>query len=233
MRSIFISREMAQLILLQRNELLTPFLKKIRKVFGRYLFTNFISKYFISKNQVGIEYMNLMEYELRSLSKYLSFNDKNILSIGSGLSGLELSIYKNYKNNFFSIIEKNYVSQKVVYGWDKNNNEAYNRISLVEKFLIKNGMDENKFKIYNYDSDNLPENSFDYIISLYSLDYHYDFNLYYEYLKKNFSNKTKIIFDTIRPDYFKKIFTNVDIINIEENTVHKSKRIICSGLKSN
>ena len=211
MRSIFISREMAQLILLQRNELLTPFLKKIRKVFGRYLFTNFISKYFISKNQVGIEYMNLMEYELRSLSKYLSFNDKNILSIGSGLSGLELSIYKNYKNN----------------------NEAYNRISLVEKFLIKNGMDENKFKIYNYDSDNLPENSFDYIISLYSLDYHYDFNLYYEYLKKNFSNKTKIIFDTIRPDYFKKIFTNVDIINIEENTVHKSKRIICSGLKSN
>ena len=94
-------------------------------------------------------------------------------------------------------------------------------------------MDENKFKIYNYDSDDLPEKSFDYIISLYSLDYHYDFNLYYDYLKKNFSNKTKIIFDTIRPDYFKKIFTNVDIINIEENTVHKSKRIICSGLKSN
>ena len=29
------------------------------------------------------------------------------------------------------------------------------------------------------------------------------------------------------------LFTNVDIINIEENTVHKSKRIICSGLKSN
>ena len=231
MKSVHISREMAQLILLQRNELLSPMLKKIRKVFGRYLFTNFISKYFISKKQVGLKYLNLMEFVVENLSKHLDFNNKNILSIGSGLCGLELIIFLKYKKNFFSIIEKDYVSKKVVYGWDKNNKEAYNKIGLVEKFLIKNGMDKNNFKIYNFDSENLPENSFDYIISLYSLDYHYDFNLYYDYFKKNLLSNTKIIFDTIRPNYFKKIFTNVNIINIEEDTVHKSKRIICSGLK--
>ena len=131
-----------------------------------------------------------------------------------------------------SNLEKNYISKKVVYGWDKNNQEAYNRLDLVDKFLIKNGMKKEIFKIYDYDLDFLPTNSFDYIISLYSLDYHYDFNLYFEYFKKILNSNTKIIFDTIRPDYFKKIFTSVEIINIDENTVHKSKRIICSGFKN-
>ena len=31
----------------------------------------------------------------------------------------------------------------------------------------------------------LPEEKFDFIVSLYSLDYHYDFNIYLEYLKNN------------------------------------------------
>ena len=69
---------------------------------------------------------------------------------------------------------------------------------------------------------------FDVIISLLSLDYHYDFNLYSEYLKKISRDDTKIIFDTIRADYFKKIFKNVNIIRSDANVVHKSKRILCS-----
>ena len=232
MKTIYLSREMAQLILLQRIELLGPILKKFRKFFGRYIFTNFISKYLISKTLIGKKYLNLMNLEYENLSKFLDFNKKTILSIGPGMCGLELVIYLKSHKNLFSIIEKNYISKKVVYGWDKNNQEAYNRLDLVDKFLIKNGMKKEIFKIYDYDSDFLPTNSFDYIISLYSLDYHYDFNLYFEYFKKILNSNTKIIFDTIRPDYFKKIFTSVEIINIDENTVHKSKRIICSGFKN-
>ena len=54
----------------------------------------------------------------------------------------------------------------------------------------------NNFEIFDYDNDKLPIKKFDYIISLYSMDYHYDFSNYLEYLKK-ISNKTKLIFDTI------------------------------------
>ena len=93
-------------------------------------------------------------------------------------------------------------------------------------------MNESQIKIFDYDNDNLPEKKFDVIISLLSLDYHYDFNIYVEYLKKVSKLNTKIIFDTIRAEHFKKIFKNVEIIRSDTNTVHKSKRIICSQFLS-
>ena len=91
-------------------------------------------------------------------------------------------------------------------------------------------MEKSSFKTYDYDLDEFPTNKFDLIISLYSLDYHYDFNLYYDYFKKIFNDQTQIIFDTIRPDYFKNIFKEIKILQSHHNTVHKSKRIVCNGL---
>ena len=61
-----------------------------------------------------------------------------------------------------------------------------------------------------------------------SLDYHYDFQIYEKYLREVSSLQTKIIFDTIRADYFRNIFKNVEIIKSDIKTVHKSKRIVCS-----
>ena len=60
------------------------------------------------------------------------------------------------------------------------------------------------------------------------MDYHYNFDIYSEYIKNVSYEKTKIIFDTIRPEYFKKIFKNVDIFSSDEKEIHKSKRIICN-----
>jgi hypothetical protein len=57
---------------------------------------------------------------------------------------------------------------------------------------------------------------------------YYDFEIYIEYLRKISNLNTKIIFDAIRPDYFLKIFKNVKVIALQENTTHKSKRILCS-----
>ena len=145
------------------------------------------------------------------------------------MCGLELIINSYSKDNFFTIIEKNYVSKKIIYGWDSKNNEAYNKTELLRFFLIKNGMNKEIFEIIDFDKDKLPEKKFDYIISLYSLDYHYDFNLYLEYLRKVCHNETKIIFDTVRPDYFKKIFKNTEVILFDKETVHTSKRLICSS----
>ena len=97
-----------------------------------------------------------------------------------------------------------------------------------KQFLEKNGINKDNFHLFDYDQGEFPIMKFDIITSLFSLDYHYDFNLYIEYLRKVSKNNTKIIFDTIRADYFLKIFKNVEIINTELDTVHRSKRIVCS-----
>tara|TARA_B100001093_G_C26475290_1_gene862446 strand:- start:81 stop:782 length:702 start_codon:yes stop_codon:yes gene_type:complete len=228
-----LDRDIARLVLLQRTETATTRLKNLRKIFGRYIFTNFISKYFISPKSISTKYYELMLREMKQLQNYLSFENKKILSIGSGMCGLELLINSNLKNNFFSIIEKNYVSKKVKYGWDEKNDEAYNRIDLLYFFLVNNGMSRKNFEIFDYDNDILPIKNYDYVISLYSLDYHYDFSFYGEYFKKILNDNTKVIFDTIRPDFFKKIFENVEVINNEEKIIHSSKRIICNKLKNN
>ena len=228
MNKFTLDKESARLIVLQRIELLQSFQKKVRKLFGRYIFSNYFLKFFVNTNQIGEKYFYIMKKEYETIENEVKFSNKKYLSIGGGLGGLELIINMETKNNFFYFIEKNYVSKKVKYGWDDKNLEAYNNLQLVEKFLTKNGMNINKFKIYDFDTNNFPNEKFDFIISLYSLDYHYDFNIYLEYLKKISNDQTKIIFDTIRADYFKNIFKNVKIIQSVDNTVHKSKRIICS-----
>ena len=224
-----LNKKEARLIILQRIELLSNFLKSVRKFFGRYFFTNFISKYFLSTKNVGKVYFEDMYQEFASINSAIDPQNKNLLSIGGGLGGLELVINKKFNVKSFTFIERNYVSKKVKYGWDNKNNEAYNDIGIQKNFLIKNGMESSRFTIFDYDNDQLPKDKFDIIISLFSLDYHYDFTIYLEYLKNNTHKESKIIFDTIRPDYFKNIFNEVIILKDRTKTIHGSKRIMCSN----
>ena len=225
----YLDKREARLIILQRIELLNIFLRRIRKLFGRYIFTNFISKFFLNPKTLGKLYFNDMKNEYECIKDYIDPENKNILSIGGGLGGLEIILNNNFDVKNFSFIERNFVSKKVRYGWDSNNNEAYNDLSLLNNFLVKNGLYQSKFSIFDYDKDELPNKKFDLVISLFSLDYHYNFDVYLDYLKKNTHKDTKIIFDTIRVDYFKSIFKEVILINSRTNTVHSSKRIICSN----
>ncbi len=229
MKSFIIPKRAARLIVLQRIELISSFLLKIRKLFGRFLFSNFVTKYFLDINLVRHKYYEVMLKEFSTLEKFIDINDKFFLSIGGGIGGLEVIINQKFNNKKFYFIERNYISKKVKYGWGGLiNDEAYNDLSIQKDFLRMNGMQDNQIQIFDYDKDNLPELKFDVIISLLSLDYHYDFDLYSQYLKKVSNQNTKIIFDTIREDYFRNIFKNVEIIRSDLNTIHKSKRIICS-----
>lgn len=231
MENFDLDREIARLILLQRIELLTPHQRKIRKLFGRYFFTNFFSKFFINPKEIGKKYLLEMVNEYNLLAKYINFENKKILSIGSGMCGLELIISSKSSGNSFSIIEKNYISKKIKYGWDQNNIEAYNNIAKLKIFLSNNGMMKSRYNIYDFDRDNLPSDKFDCIISLYSLDYHYDFKLYEDYFQRTFHQNSILIFDTIRPDYFLKLFDDVKIIASTQKNIHSSKRILCRGYK--
>ena len=229
MNSFIIPKQAARLAVLQRIELANPFLVKIRKLFGRYIFSNLVTKYFLNANLIGKRYYETMLNEFLTLEKFIKQNHKSILSIGAGLGGLEIIINQKYNDKTFFFIERNYVSKKVKYGWDSSNNEAYNDLKVQKKFLTLNQMDHKKINIFDYDHDVLPEFKFDLVISLLSLDYHYDFQIYQSYLKKISNSDTLIIFDTIRADYFKKIFKSVETIRTDTNTVHKSKRIVCRG----
>jgi hypothetical protein len=221
--------EIARLAILQRIELATPFLVKIRKLFGRYLFTNFFTKFLLPKHKINYRYYNRMLDEYNSLRKYIDFTNKNILSIGAGMCGLELIIDKFNTVNQFYIIEKNYVSKKIKYGWDDKNFEAYNNLTILKNFL-KNNLKNSNFNVYDFDSDNFPHSKFDIIISLYSLDYHYNFSIYKDYFAKICSDKTLIVFDTIRPNYFEKFFNRVEVVSETKKRIHSSKRIICSEI---
>ena len=222
--------KIARLAVLQRIELAGPFLLKIRKLFGRYIFSNIITRFFLNPKLIGQEYYKIMLEEFLTIKKFINSNDKFFLGIGSGLGGLELLINQNFKDKNYYFIERNYVSKKVKYGWGgKVNSEAYNDLELQMNFLKTNNMNESQINIYDYDKDNLPKMKFDVVISLFSLDYHYDFDIYIDYLKRVSKPETKIIFDTIRADYFDKIFKNVKIISKNLGTVHKSNRIICNN----
>jgi len=225
-----LQKESARLAVLQRIELASPLLLKIRKLFGRYIFSNIITRFFLNPKLIGQEYYKMMFEEFLTIKKFIDPNDKFFLGIGSGIGGLELLINQNFKDKNYYFIERNYVSKKVKYGWGGMvNKEAYNNLELQKNFLKMNNMNESQINIYDYDKNDLPEIKFDVIISLFSLDYHYDFDIYIDYLKKVSKPETKIIFDTIRADYFNKIFKNVKIISTNLNTIHKSSRIICSN----
>jgi hypothetical protein len=219
----------ARLIVLQRIELCSDFLIKVRKLFGRYIFSNFITKFFLDSETIGKSYYDRMSEEFKTLENHINHKDKNFLSIGGGMGGLEVILNNNCEVNFFDFIERNFVSKKVVYGWSDNNSEAYNNLNLQTEFLVKNGLSMEKFKVFDFDKDSLPSKKFDVVISLYSLDYHYDFNQYAKYLKDNTHKESKIIFDTVRPDFFKNIFKDVVILSETTKRVHSSKRLLCKN----
>ena len=97
-----------------------------------------------------------MSEEFKTLENHIDRKDKNFLSIGGGMGGLEVIINNNCKVNFFDFIERNFVSKKVVYGWSYNNSEAYNDLNLQTEFLVKNGLPIEKFKVFDFDKDSLP-----------------------------------------------------------------------------
>jgi SAM-dependent methyltransferase len=227
--NFIVSKKAARLIVLQRIELISSSLKKIRKIFGRFLFSSFITKFFLNEKLIGECYHNIMLNEFSTIEKFINKEDNLFLSIGGGLGGLELIINEKFENRNYHFIERNFISKKVKYGWGgMTNSEAYNDLNLQKNFLETNGLKNEQINIYDYDKDDLPNIKFDLVISLLSLDYHYDFDIYINYLKKISKPNTKIIFDTIRADHFKSIFKNVEIIKTHDDTVHKSKRIMCS-----
>ena len=74
-----VNNKEARLIVLQRIELCSDFIKKIRKFFGRYIFSNFITKYFLNSETIGKSYYDRMSEEFKTLENHIDHKDKNLL----------------------------------------------------------------------------------------------------------------------------------------------------------
>ena len=103
MDKFIVSKKAARLIVLQRIELISSSLKKIRKFFGRFIFSNFITKFFLNEKLIGESYHNIMINEFSTIEKFIDKEDNLFLSIGGGLGGLELIINEKLHNkNYYS-----------------------------------------------------------------------------------------------------------------------------------
>ena len=52
----------------------------------------------------------------------------------------EIAIMKKFNRTSVTIIEKDYVSDKIKYGWDNENIEGYNDLSLLEDLITMNNI---------------------------------------------------------------------------------------------
>jgi len=229
-QSFILNYRMLPTILFQRNELFSTFQKRVRKLLGRFIFTNLFIYFSGSKEIIGKKYFSICKKEFDQIKSYFPRTNNNILSIGCGVGGLEYFFSSIKHLTMLDLIDRNFVSKKIIYGFNILNTEGYNNLDCTRDFLISNRFPKKKFKIFDYDKDKLPQKKYDLIISLLSLDFHYPFSIYKNYIKKVSTSHTVLILDTNRPNYFKSIYKTVKIIKKVTNDIHPYCRIVCKGI---
>ena len=222
-----------KLLLLQRNEFLSPSQIKVRKLFGRSLFTKFLIYFFQDKN-LDEKVFNKIKSEFESLIEYLPENATNIMDIGCGIGLIDIFINNHYKNcEKFYLLDKNSIDNKVVYGFSENY-ESYNINNITKNFLINNNIKESKINIIDVDSEfYIKPHSIDLCISLVSMGYHYPLSIYLETIKDVSTVNTVFIFDIATEyqhlDNVKKHFGKVEIIETIDSK-HPRIRIACYNI---
>ena len=223
-----------KLILLQRNELQNTIQRKIRKLFGRYLFTSFFIYFFNTKKTISKNISKIILNEFEEIKPYLHKDINQILDIGAGLGLIDI-LLNNYLNKVsnFTLIDRNFISKKIKYGFSKDY-EGYNLLKKTEFFLIRNGLDKNQIKLIDTNHDINLINKFDLIISLISMGYHYPVDNYLNILKHNSHKETIFIFDLAdehnKVEEIKILFEKVHVLKVV-NKRHKQIRVICKRIK--
>jgi len=227
---IKLNRKSKKLLLLQRNELLTDRQIKLRKKFGRFIFTNFFINYF-QNTTLEQNSENLFLREVETFKKYLPKSVKNIMDIGCGLGIIDVYLNRIFNNPNFFLLDKNRIDKKIKYGFS-DNYESYNDLSETKNILIDNQINLNQINLVDVEKDIIIEEQINLVISLKSMGYHYPFELYLKLFNQCCTKHTLFIFD-LSKTYFdqnklKKYFEKIQII-YEEDSVHPLKRVLCKG----
>ena len=225
-----------KILLLQRNEYQSNSSKFLRKLFGRELHTRFFINFTNNNLQkINNHFYKDMKNEFDKIKFFLPKKAYNILDIGCGIGAINIFLNNHYDNlPNFHLLDKNFVSNKIIYGFKKIKTEGYNNLLTTKHFLEANNIKKDKINIYDVDKDELIDLKYDLVISLVSWGYHYPLETYIDYLKKNATNKTIFIFD-IAVEYIsiedvKKYFNKIEIINRYQKK-HQQIRLFCSEIK--
>ena len=232
---IKLNKKSKKLILLQRNELLSEKQKKLRKRFGRFLFTNFFIHFF-QNQKLNESVQNLFEQEYDIIKNFLPPKASNILDIGCGLGILNIFLNRKYnsKPNFF-LIDKNKIDLKIKYGFSENY-ESYNSLNETKKILLANNILNEQIFLKNAEENIDISEKIDLVLSLKSMAFHYPLENYLELFNKVCDENTEFIFDFSSEKYneteLEKYFSKVEII-YEEVSQHPLKRVHCKNYNKN
>lgn len=236
MRDIILKNKHKKYLLLQRNQYLSNTQKRLRKLFGRYLFTNLFILFFNPIEKLNHKLNQDFNEEFNEISNYLPKKNQNVLDIGSGLGIINIFINDYYNSIIdFTLIDKDYTEKKVSYGFDKKG-QFYNNFYATRDLLTSNGISKEKLNIINVESKHTINKKFDLVISLLSLCYHYPIEQYLDIFKKNTHRNTKFIFDIAKEynDYVEisKMFYSIKIIKHSTELRHNYLRVCCEGFKN-
>ena len=228
---IKLNRKSKKLLLLQRNELLTDRQIKLRKKFGRFIFTNFFINYF-QNTTLEQNSENLFLREVETFKKYLPKNVKNIMDVGCGLGIIDIYLNRIFNNPKFFLLDKNRIDKKIKYGFSLNY-ESYNDLNETKNLLLNNEIKLDQINLVDVEKTININEKIDLVISLKSMGYHYPLENYLNLFKKHCSQDAIFIFDISKGNYnnisLTKIFKKVEVI-YEESSIHPLNRVCCKGL---
>ena len=228
---IKLNRKSKKLLLLQRNELLTDRQIKLRKKFGRFIFTNFFINYF-QNTTLEQNSENLFLGEVETFKKYLPKNVKNIMDVGCGLGIIDIYLNRIFNNPNFFLLDKNRIDKKIKYGFSSNY-ESYNDLNETKNLLLNNEIKLDQINLVDVEKTININEKIDLVISLKSMGYHYPLENYLNLFKKHCSQDAIFIFDISKGNYnnisLTKIFKKVEVI-YEESSIHPLNRVCCKGL---
>lgn len=157
--------------------------------------------------------------DYNEIKKFLPEKATKILDIGCGLAGIDLFLFRHYKNDpktRLYLLDKNEVDENVYYGFQKYGS-FYNSLIQSENFLTENGISKSQIFLKEVVNNKLPQEKFNLIISLISWGYHYPVETYLEEVYQKMTPQGILILDirkgTRGEEKIKRKFKNSKIIS--------------------
>jgi hypothetical protein len=156
--------------------------------------------YLISNNK----YEDFMKWTMNTYIKEVDefikiFNIEkinNLISIGPGNGIFEILLSQKIKFKKILLIDIERTESQN-HGFNEKGSGYANLID-TKNFLITNDIPSNKIITCNPEKHKIPKFKFDLLISLFSMGFHYPCNEYTDFILKNASHRSKIIYDKRR-----------------------------------
>lgn len=215
--------EAVKYILFQRTNYLrfsnSVFYKAAHRIFpdtSYKLLITLESRFF--RDHIINRYAESMHYEYANIKDFLPPKCEAVLDIGCGVAGVDPFISWHYKNPIhFFLLDKSFTDNKVVYEY-REKASFYNSLSIAQKLLIWNGIDETRIHLIEADDEYaVPiKTHIDLVISLLAWGFHFPVSTYLNQVLVNLHNDGTLIIDISKEsdgiNELRKKFQTVNVI---------------------